>query len=216
MTGKRYIVAGCGQVGAGLARALDHEGHLVVILDPDPDEAHRLGAGFSGRLMAESPLDSGVLLRAGVEHCDGLAAVFHEEATNVAVALAARRLFRVPRVVARLTQPHLIEIYQRLGIQTLCPQRWGVNRLVHLLCHSTFEVVANLGSDLDLVEIRLPRALVGRAAEDLAVPQEIQVVLVKRGSHTIMAQPGFHFEDGDVLNIMVRGSSMQQLRSLLA
>lgn len=216
VNGKRYLVAGCGQVGAGLARALVHEGHQVVVLDPEPGEARRLGAGFSGRFVPESPLDREVLVRAGIEHCDGLAAVFHEEATNVAVALAARRLFHVPRVVARLTQPHLIEIYQRLGIQTLCPQRWGVNRLVHLLCHSALEVVANLGSNLDLVEVRLPLALAGRAAEDLGVPQEIQVVLVKRGRHSIMAGPGLRFEDGDVLQVMVRGSSMQQLRNLLS
>lgn len=212
----RYLVAGCGQVGAGLARDLSVQGHEVVVLDPDPVELARLGPGFGGERVADSPLDRDVLLRAGIERCDGLAAVFHQEATNVALALAARRLFRVPRVVARLEQPRLAETCHRLGVLTLCPQRWGVNRLVQLLRSSPFEVLASLGSQLDLVEVALPAALVGRCAEDLAVPQDLQVVLIIRAGRSLLVEPKTPFQEGDVLQILVRGTALDHLRNLLS
>ena len=215
MTIRRYVVAGCGQVGAGLARALTLQGHDVSVIDPDPEQLKRLGANFTGLQWADSPLDRDVLVKAGIEQCDGLAAVFHTDATNVAIAMAARRLFRVPRVVARLDHPVLSESYHRLGIQTLCPQQWGVNRLMQLLCHSPFEVVASLGSQVDLVEVHLPPMLVGRAVEDLAIPQDIQVVLIVRAGQTMMAQPGLRFQAGDVLQVMVRGAALDQLRAML-
>ena len=216
MTTRKYLIAGCGQVGAGLARALAQEGHEVSALDPDPNELKRLGPRFGGQAILDSPLDRGVLVRAGIERCDGVAAVFHHDTLNVAVALAARRVFRVPRVVARLHHPRLAETYHRLGIVTLCPERWGVNRLVQLLRHSPFEVVASLGSQVDLVEVALPPSLVGRTVDDLGVAQEIQVVLVTRDGRTLMGEPGLRFEEGDVLQVMVRGTALDQLRNLLS
>lgn len=212
---RRYVIAGCGQVGAGLARALALEGHEVSVLDPDPRELKRLGPNFAGLALAESPLRRPALVRAGVERCDGLAAVFHNDARNVAVALAARRLFRVPRVVARLHHARLAETYHRLGIVTLSPQRWGVARLMHVLCRSPFEVVTSLGSGLDIVEVRLPPALEGRTVADLAVTQEIQVILVSRDGTNLMAEPALRFAAGDLLHVMVRGSAGEQLRNLL-
>lgn len=215
MKTQRYLVAGCGQVGAGLARALAREGHRVSVIDPDPEELKRLSGKFGGLLCNDSPLDREVLVKAGIEHCDGLAAVFHQDATNVAIALAARRLFQVPRVVARLDHPRLADSFRRLGIHALCPQRWGVHRVVQLLCHSPFEVVANLGSQLDLVAVHIPHSLVGKGLESLAVAQEIQVVLITRAGQTLMAQPGLQFQAHDVAHVLVRGSAHQQLKSML-
>ena len=212
----KYLVAGCGQVGAGLARALSLQGHAVTVLDPDPQNLKTLGAGFAGERIADSPLDRNVLLKAGIERCDGLAAVFRPDATNIAVALAARRVFRVPQVVARLHQTQLAETYHRMGIQTLCPQRWGVNQLVSLLSRSPFQVVASLDGRTDLVEIRLPHALAGRAVADLGVDQEIQVVLITRAGKSIMAQPAMLFQEGDTVHLMVRESAQDQLRNLLS
>jgi trk system potassium uptake protein TrkA len=212
----KYLIAGCGQVGAGLARALTLQGHTVTVIDPDPENLERLGAAYAGQRITDSPLDRNVLVSAGIERCDGLAAVFRLDATNIAVALAARRIFRVPRVVARLHQTQLAETYHRMGIQTLCPQRWGVNQLVTLLSRSPFQVITSLGSQLDLVEIRLPPALVGRAVEDLDVDQEIQVVLITRAGKALMAQPGLRFQEGDLVHLMLRESAQDQLRNLLS
>lgn len=211
----RYLIAGCGQVGAGLARALALEGHDVRVLDPDPRELDRLGSAFAGSRVEGSALDRQALVKAGIESCDGVAAVFHNDARNVAVALASRRLFRVPRVVARLHRARLSETYQKLGIVTLSPQRWGVSRLVHVLCRSPFEVVTSLASGMDVVEAHLPPALEGRRVEDLAVPQEIRVVLVTRHGRNLLAEPGLRLVAGDLLHVLVRASAHEQLRALL-
>lgn len=216
MKNARYLIAGCGQVGSGLARTLSVQGHAVAVIDPDPEKLEGLGAAFTGKRIADSPLDRKVLMGAGIERCDGLAAVFRQDATNIAVALAARRIFRVPRVVARLNQTKLADTYHRMGIQTLCPQRWGVNQLVYLLSPSPFQVITSLGGQLDLVELRLPPALAGKTVADLAVDQEIQVVLITRAGKGLMAQPGMRFQEDDLIHLMVRDSAQDQLRHLLS
>lgn len=209
-----YLVAGCGQVGADLARRLDQEGHHVAVLDPDPEELKRLGLHFAGSQYRDSPLDREVLLKAGISRCDGLAAVFHDDATNLALALAARRLFRVPLVVARVDDPVLADLYQRLGVRTLCPQRWGVQRMMQLLLPSPFELVAHLDSHLDLVELAVPPSLVGKGPADLERPQELRVVVVSRAGQAHLVEDGMRFEPGDRLHVLVRGSAAARLESL--
>lgn len=209
-----YLVVGCGQVGADLARRLDQEGHQVAVLDPDPEELKRLGGHFAGNQHCDSPLDREVLLKAGISRCDGLAAVFHDDATNLALALAARRLFRVPLVVARVDDPVLADLYHRLGVRTLCAQRWGVQRMMQLLLPSPLELVAHLDSHLDLVELSLPPSLVGKGPADLERPQELRVVVVTRAGQAHLVEDGMRFESGDRLHLLVRGSAAANLESL--
>ena len=84
------IVLGCGRVGTGLARELVSRGREVVVVDTDPDALRRLGPSFAGRCLEGSALDRQILLRAGVTHADGLAAVTGSDAVNATVARAAR------------------------------------------------------------------------------------------------------------------------------
>ncbi len=211
-----YLVADCGRVGSGLATALALQGHKVIVIDTDPRRFRRLGPGFGGQTMTGWPLQREILLKAGIERCDGLAAVFRDDAVNLALAMAARRIFRVPQVVARLDQPRLADICHRMGILTLCPQRWGVNRMMQLLLRSPLEVVASLASQLDLVEVSVPATLAGRTPEDLQIPQEIQVVLISRKGKAIMLQPGMTLEEGDSVHLMVRDGAVDQLRARLS
>src|SRR5512147_1453935 len=101
----RFIVIGCGRWGAGLARTLLERGHNPSVVDVDPAAFDRLGDGFAGGRIVGSGLDRDVLVRAGIERASGLAAVTFSDEINVAVARAAREMFRVPKVVARLYDP---------------------------------------------------------------------------------------------------------------
>ena len=65
----------------------------------------------------------------------------------------------MPRVVARLYDVRQAEIYKRLGIQTIAPTGWGINRIAELLLYSPLETVLSFGSgDVELVEAEVPRS----------------------------------------------------------
>ena len=95
-----------------------------------------MAQGSQGRRSLGAGLDREVLLQAGIEHADGLAAVTGSDDTNVVLARLARQVFRVPRVVARLHDPRQAEVYRQLGIQTIMPLTWGIQRLSELLCYT--------------------------------------------------------------------------------
>jgi len=210
------IIIGCGRMGAGLAQTLAQRGYAVTVVDRDPTAFERLGPAFDGQTIAGVGFDRDVLLQAGIERADALAAVTSSDDVNVVAARVARQIFRVPRVAARLYDPRKAEIYRRLGIQTISTTAWGISRLVELLCHPRLDAIASLGSgDVDVVETEVPPLLVGRPLEAVAIPGEVQVVAISRSGHTFLPMPGALFQEGDLLHLVVLAKSVDRLRTLL-
>jgi trk system potassium uptake protein TrkA len=212
----RVIVIGCGRWGSEIARVLVERRLDVAVVDPDPRAFERLGPGFSGARVVGDGLDRAVLEQAGVEHASGLAAVTLADEINIVVARAARQLFRVPKVVARLHDPRRAEVYRRLGIETISTVAWGSQRIADLLAYSDLEVTASIGhGDVDLIEAEVPRVLAGRTVADLAIPGEAQVVALSRAGRTLLPAAGQLLEVGDRLHIVAMPSSFGRLKRLL-
>jgi trk system potassium uptake protein TrkA len=211
----RIIIIGCGRVGSGLAQALCLRNHSVTVVDKDPAAFARLGPTFKGKTVLGIGFDRDVLIKAGIERADGLAAVTASDEANVVAARLASQFFRVPKVVARLYDPRKAEIYDRLGLQTISTTTWGINRIAELLCYSQFEPVVNLGSEADLVAVDAPPLLVGRTVNDLTVPSEIHVVAITRGGKTFLPTLGTRFQEGDLIQLAIIAGSEQRARAIL-
>ncbi|HHX65798.1 MAG TPA: potassium transporter TrkA [Chloroflexi bacterium] len=210
------LVIGCGRMGAELAQTLDRHGHGVTVVDSDPDAFGRLGPGFNGRTVVGIGFDRDVLLDAGIERADGLAAVTTSDEANLVAARLAQQIFRVPRIVARVYDPSKAEIYRRLGLQTISPVTWGVNRIAELLSFSPLSTVISLGGGaVDLVEVGVSPLLVGRTVNDVTVLGEVHVVAISRGGHTFLPTLGTGFREGDILHLAVMATSVERLRSIL-
>ena len=129
----KFLIIGCGRVGAGLAKTLISRGHSVSIVDMNPLAFEKLGDRFKGQIVLGIGFDRDVLLQAGIDRADGVAAVTASDEANVVASRIARDIFRVPKVVARLYDTRQAEIYSRLGLQTIAPTSWGINRIADLL-----------------------------------------------------------------------------------
>ncbi len=213
----KLIIIGCGRVGAGLAQALSQRGHVVTVVEKDLVMCERLGFTFKGRIVNGDGFDREVLLQAGIERADGLAAVTGSDDVNIITARLARQLFQVPRVVARLYDPRKAEVYQRLGLQTINPVTWGINRIAELLCYSHLDTILSLGSgEVDLVEVEVPALLVGRRVTDVTLSGETQVVAISRGGKTFLPTLGTVFQEGDLLHLAVLAASADRLQALFS
>ncbi|NLS76767.1 MAG: NAD(P)-binding domain-containing protein [Chloroflexi bacterium] len=211
----RIIIIGCGRVGAGLAHSLGLRGHAVVVVDRDPVALERLGPNFKGRTVIGVGFDRDVLIEAGIERADGLAAVTASDEANVVAARLASQFFHVPRVVARVYDQRKAEIYDRLGLQTISATAWGINRIADLLTYSEFEPLMSLGSDVDVVAVDVPPMLVGRTVRDVMVPGEAHVVAISRGGKTFLPTLGTQFQSGDLIHLALLAASAARISQLL-
>jgi trk system potassium uptake protein TrkA len=212
----RIIVVGCGRLGSGLAQTLGLQHHTVSVVDNDPLAFERLGPNFRGQTVLGVGFDRDVLLKAGIERADCLAAVTASDDANVVAARMASQVFHVPKVIARLYDPRKAEIYKRLGLLTVSPIIWGINHIADLICYSPLETVVSLGSEVDIVQAEAPPLLVGRTVRDLTVVGEIHVVSITRGGATFLPTQGTVFQDGDLLHLAVLSTAAERLKELLA
>jgi trk system potassium uptake protein TrkA len=213
----KLIIIGCGRWGAGLAQTLGRRGHAVTVVDQDPAAFERLGPSFKGQTVLGIGFDHDVLILAGIERADGLAAVTASDEVNVVTARIARQVFRVPRVVARLYDPRKAEIYRRLGLQTISTVTWGINRVADLLCYSELDVSQSLGGgEVDLTETEVPPLLVGQTVNELTLPGELHVVAVTRDGKTFLPASGMVFQAGDRVHLVLLAASVERVKTLLA
>lgn len=212
----RYVIVGCGRMGTGLALALRRGGHDFAFVD-DGSGAERLEPSLRDRLVAGGCFDRDVLIRAGIEQADGLAAVTGSDETNVVVARLARLVFRVPRVVAGLHEPQNAELYRRLGVQVVAPFDWAADRIADLLLYAESEVLASLGDgQAEIVRFPVPPPLEGRKTGYLTVFGEVHVVAVGRRGRILLPSSETAFERDDTIYLAVLRESSERLRSILA
>ena len=117
---RNVIVIGCGRVGSQLATMLSENGSNVCVIDRNADAFENLGRTFNGSTIQGVGFDEDVLLRAGVEECDVLAAVTQFDNAILMCAEVANHLFEVPHVIARLYNPDHERAYMQLGIDYVC------------------------------------------------------------------------------------------------
>lgn len=114
------IVVGCGRVGSSLATMLSSNGRNVCVIDTKADAFSALGRNFNGATLQGLGFDEGVLVRAGIEDCDVVAAVTSNDNTNLMVVEVARRIFGVEHAIARLYNTNRERVYGQLGIDYVC------------------------------------------------------------------------------------------------
>ena len=116
----KYVIVGCGRVGAALAEALDNDGHEVLIIDTSTRAFDRLSSEFKGQAIRGDGTDEDVLRRAGAERADVLLALTEGDNRNVMSAQLATEALGARQVIAKINDPLRASAYAELGIATLC------------------------------------------------------------------------------------------------
>lgn len=161
--------------------------------------------------------DRDVLLRAGIEHAQGVAAVTSDETANLLIAFIARRHFHVPNVVARLFEPERAALYQAIGVPVVTAAEWRVHRLEQLLCQPALNVVDTLGNgEVTVVELRVPAAWAGQPFSFLFIPEKVAPTVLIRGGSARIPALDVTLEAGDIIRLSVATDALEDLRARLA
>lgn len=212
----KIIVIGCGRQGAALTQLLSQRGHTVTIVDSNAEAFERLDLTPPIRTIVGIGFDREVLLQAGIERADGLAALTTSDEANVLIARIARQIYRVPQVVARVYEPRKAGIYRRLGLQTISPIALGANRLAELLTLSQLDALVTLGSgEVEIVQVEAPLLLVGKRVSELTLSGEVSVVSIQRANKAFLPTLGTVIEKDDRLDLAVLTASSNWLKTLL-
>jgi len=212
----QIIIMGCGRVGSQTANLLSEAGHSISIIDIEEKSFSRLGKNFKGKKVLGFGYDKEVLERAGIEEADAFAALSPGDNRNIVGALIAKKEYKVPIVVARIYDPVRAIVYNKLGITTISPTRWGANKIKELICYNDINSQLSLGNgEVEIIEIETSHSIKGFTYDRINAPGEIMVTAVTRLGRAFVPVVGTEIKEGDIMHVAVASESISKLKGIL-
>ncbi|MAL95716.1 MAG: Trk system potassium transporter TrkA [Haliea sp.] len=221
----RIVILGAGQVGGSLAEYLVGEGNDVTVVDCDNPRLQALQDKFDLRVVCGQASHPRVLRQAGVDDVDMLVAVTSSDEINMVACQVARRLFRVPKTIARVRESDYLAQEDALfgpeGFPVdvlISPEALVTRRLEHLLTYAgALQVLDFAQGRVQLVAVRAGYggALVGREIAEqrrLAPGRDARVVAIFRRDRALMPRGDTVVEEGDEVFFI---SSRQDSREIM-
>jgi trk/ktr system potassium uptake protein len=207
------IIVGCGRLGAELAFRVFQHGNQVAVIDRTASAFNNLPAGFHGRTVEGEALNREVLVRAGIEQADGLAAVTNSDALNAVVAHAARTTFQVRHVYVRNYDQRWRQLHESFGLQVVSSASWGAQRIEELLSHGDLHTVFSAGNgEIEVYEFLVPDLWIGKRVGELLSGVEAVPVALTRAGRSFLPGMETVFEEDDLLNLSATLAGIQQVR----
>jgi trk system potassium uptake protein TrkA len=211
-----YILVGCGRVGSELAFALFRKGHEVTVIDHVGSSFQHLDPAYRGRTIEAEALNHDVLRRAGIEHCDGVAAVTNSDAVNAAVAHVARAVFKVKSVVARNYDPRYLPLHQAMGLQSVSSTAWGAQRIEEQLQAPLQRSVFSAGNgEVEIYELPVTSAWNGRTLGELVGADACLPVALTRAGRAQLPRADVTLLSGDLVHVSASQPGIEALRRRL-
>lgn len=123
------VIVGCGRIGSNLAKELSDDGHDLVIIDRDKDKLESLGSGLNAIRISGVEYDVDILKEAGIEQADVFLALTQNDSINITACQIAKNIFKVKKVIAKVSDINKEHIYISLNIDYINPIRLGIEEL---------------------------------------------------------------------------------------
>lgn len=209
------IIVGCGRVGSELAKLLSGEGYNVVVIDKNRASFERLGSSFNGLTMVGNGFDLELLKQAGIEKADAFCAVTNGDNTNLIASQVAKKIFKVPKVLARVYDPLRAHIYANLGLDIISGTVLFAAMLRDKIVESRFSSFLIENKDLSVIEINANEEMCNKPVHDINIPGEFLVVAVRRAGEIIIPEAGLTLKPKDVLIGVLKVASLARVKDKL-
>jgi len=190
---RRIVIAGGGNIGLRLARALEKNAQ-VKLIERDAQRARRASELLESTIVLNGDAaDEELLVEENIDSTDVFAAVTNSEEANILSAMLAKRL-GARKVMALINKPSYAELIESGSIDVaISPQTITIGSLlayvrrgdvvkVHSLRRGAAEALEAIVHGTETTS-----RVVGRRVEEIRLPEGASIGAVVRGEEVIMA-----------------------------
>ncbi|MCM8771509.1 MAG: NAD-binding protein [Candidatus Omnitrophica bacterium] len=206
------IIVGCGKIGSYLAKILDEKNDVVVI-DKDEKNFEKLG-DFNGMTIVGDALDIDILKESGIEKADAIAVTTSNDNVNIIIAQIAKKKFKIPRVIARISDPLKDEICKNFGIETI-----NVTSIISSLVKDGLTkklAIKHLIENEDFTIVELKNELfVGKKIKEINKNGELLIIGIIRNNENFIPEEDFLIEKNDKIIGITKKNFLNKFRKLI-
>ncbi|HEX5734846.1 MAG TPA: NAD-binding protein [Blastocatellia bacterium] len=216
----RYIlIAGGGKVGVNLARELYESGHEVAVIEQDNARAAALSNKLDCPVFIGDSSTHDVLENAEAHRARVFVAATGSDQDNLIACQLAKKVFGVPKTIARASNPKNEEVMARLGvdstvsstsiIQQVIERELPTVRIKTLLSlqEGAFQILEySLDADSPATDHLL---------REIDLPPESNLIAILRGNITVVPRGETRLAEGDLVVALVDSEQEARLRMAL-
>jgi len=117
----KTIIVGCSSLGSTITNKFSIEGKNLMVVDKNPKNFERLSDRFSGYTITGDVSDLDVLEEAGIASAKEIVIVTNDDNLNLFVAHIARKIYDVPNIYIRLSEPDNEVLLKGMDIKAIYP-----------------------------------------------------------------------------------------------
>lgn len=216
----RYIlIAGGGKVGVNLSRELYENGHEVALIEREPARAVALSGKLECPVFVGDSSTHDVLENADAARARVFVAATGSDQDNLIACQVAKKVFGVPKTIARASNPKNEEVMARLGVDSTVSSTAIIQQVIEReLPTVRIKTLLSLQSGaFQILEYPLDSAspATGRLVREMDLPHESNLIAILRGHNTVVPRGDTKFIAGDVVVALVNTEKEAQLRLAL-
>jgi trk system potassium uptake protein TrkA len=218
---RRIFIAGGGNIGRNLAKALEGQ-YSVKVLERSRDRAKLIAESLLNSIvLAGDCADEDLLREENIDQTDIYCAVTNDDEANILSAMLAKRL-GCPRVLALINRPAYAELVEGGSIDiAVSPQQVTLGALLTYIRQGTMVRVHSLrrgaAEAIEAVAIgdRRTSKVIGRGLDELELPSAATIGGIVRGEKLLIAHHDVIIEPNDhVIVFLMDKRQLPQVEAL--
>jgi trk system potassium uptake protein TrkA len=213
------LIAGGGKVGVNLARELYESGHEVAVIENDVSRALALCNKLDCPVFTGDSSTHDVLEAAGAQRARVFVAATGSDQDNLIACQLAKKVFGVPKAVARASNPKNEAVMTRLGVDSTVSSTAIIQQVIEreLPTVKIKTLLSLQDGAVQILEYPLEDSspATGRLVREINLPHDCNLIAILRGKATVVPRGDTRLYNGDIVLALVNGEKEPLLRSAL-
>jgi len=216
------IIAGGGRTGSQLAQLLLAADHKVLVIEHDHERLTHLHQELPTEAIYEgNAADPLILEQTGIRNANVIAACTSDDPSNLALCFIARKMFDVPRTIARVNNPRNAWLFNGdFHVDAALNQANVFANLIQeeMSMGDMMTLLKLRRGKYSLVEEKVPEGAkaIGVALKDLGLPDECVIAAIIRSGKVTLPRGDTTFQRDDEVLAITDPDGARQLAELLA
>jgi trk system potassium uptake protein len=218
---ERIVIIGGGNVGLGVARALEQrtDRTRAKVIERSRAVAERAADGLERTIVLHGDgMDMDLLMEASIDRADAVLAVTDDDKTNLLVAVRAKQA-GCRLAIALVNDPTLAPLMAPLDIDAyINPRATTVSSILRHIRHGRVRHVYSIGdAEAELIEAQVMSTspMSGRLIREVEFPEGVLVGAVMKGERVLKPTGDLRIEAGDVIAMFAMSKDVPEVERLL-
>ena len=218
---ERIVIIGGGNVGLGVARALEARTDRVraKIIEIDRVQAELAADQLQRTIVLHGDgLDIDILMEANIDKADAVLAVTDDDKTNLLVSVRAKQA-GCQMAIALVNDPTLAPLMGPLEIDAyINPRATTVSSILRHIRHGRVRAIYSIGdAEAEVIEAQVltTSPIAGRLIREIEFPEGVLVGAVLKADKVVKPTSDLRIDAGDTIALFVMANDISEVERLL-